>query len=439
MKKNVISSNKAVTLLTSEQVISDFGEAVASVIMENPAVMWAKFVLTDALPNGNGMRIPKEEFANIIRSGVHMPVKMVEGSVENHEGSKPLGVITHLIESEDKILALAALWYKERPSDVNYIKDRVKDKEPVDVSWEISYDDYVIAADGILNLYGTSLSAATIVKNPAYEGRTPFLAVAGMANKWSNAYISNLPDSAFLYVEKKEDATVRHFPIMDKDGNLDAERLSKLEGEIAESGLSKRILESVKNAAKVLSNRFENETDLESLNVDARLVISSLDITEDELDELQEVKDKVAVLKSDLETATSTLVLKDAELTEKETALSELQEELTELREYKEAIEAEAAKAESIEAIKTKFKEAGIEKEDSYFEENMESLLSLEDSTLDFMLQEMVSFSSKEDGEEGSAEAGLGKSNLPNFKAEGTSSETDPKELAKALRERNTK
>lgn len=435
MNKEVLN-NKMVSLLSTEQVLSDFGEAVASIVMQNPSVVWAKFILTDDLPNGNGMRVPKEEFANIIKSGVHMPVKMVEGSVENHEGSKPLGVITHLIEQENKVVALAALWHKERPSDVDYIKNKVKTQEPVDVSWEIYYSDYRENEEtSTMDLLGTSLSAATIVKNPAYEGRTPFLAVAGMANKWSKAYIDKLPDNAFLHIEIKDKKKLRYFPILDMDGNLDKDRLSQVDEEISESGLSKNIVESVKNAVLVLSNRFENKPSLEKINKEAKLVISSLDITEEELDELQELKNKVSGLESKLDETKSSLKEKEDALAEKEATLTEIEKELKELRDYKAEIEAIAERAEKLEALKNKFKEAGIEKDDKYFEENEEKLLNMDDETLDFVLQEMVSFASKDGTDKTEdAKASKDKKVLPAFTDEGKK-ELSPKELAKALRE----
>ena len=328
MNNTEISDKSMITLLTNEQVVSQFGDAVASLVMQNPSVVWAKFVLTDDKPNGNGMRIPKEEFSNIIRTGVHMPVKMVEGSIENHDGSKPLGTITHLIEQDNRIIALAALWHKERPSDVDYIRNKVKEKEAVDVSWEIMYEEASFDDEGFVDLFGTALSAATVVKNPAYEGRTPFLAVAGMAKRWSKAYIDQLPDSAFLYVES--DKNKRHFPILDKDGNVDKNRLSEILEETSESKLSKNILKSVKNAVSVLQSRFEDEASLESINEDARLVISSLDITEDELDELEKLRKDVEKLEAKLEGAQSALEAKEETLAEKINLLTENEQELEE-------------------------------------------------------------------------------------------------------------
>lgn len=178
------------SLISENEVESEMGEAFAS-FMLNPTVTWAKFVLTDDRTNGNGERVPKEEFPNLIRSGIHMPIKMVGGEIKGHPDSSPLGAITHLkqIENDDgssAIVALAALWGQERPADVDYIKHLFAEKKPVDVSWEILFEDTILNTEtNSIDLHGTVLRAATIVSNPAYEGRTPFLAVA--SNKAKDA------------------------------------------------------------------------------------------------------------------------------------------------------------------------------------------------------------------------------------------------------------
>jgi hypothetical protein len=178
-------------LLSENEVESEMGAAFAS-FMSNPSVTWAKFVLTDDKTNANGERIPKEEFKNLLRSGIYMPVKMALGEISaGHPGTKPLGTITHLkeVQLEDgasAIVAIAALWGQERPADVEFIKQRMAEKKPVDVSWEILYEDAKLNTEKqSMDLMGTALRAATIVGNPAYEGRTPFLSIS--AKKVSEA------------------------------------------------------------------------------------------------------------------------------------------------------------------------------------------------------------------------------------------------------------
>ena len=85
------------------------------------------------------------------------------------------------------------------------------------------------------------------IRQPDRE-RAVLEAVAAKANKWSPAYINALDNSAFLYVQGDK----RYFPIIDKDGNVDKNRLSEIKEEIEKSELSKMVLESVENAVSLL-------------------------------------------------------------------------------------------------------------------------------------------------------------------------------------------
>lgn len=99
------------------------------------------------------------------------------------------------------------------------------------------------------------------------------------------------------------------------------------------------------------------------------------------LEELEILKAKVAEL--------------EASMADRDAEIARLTEENQSLSEFKSAIEAEQAKAEKFSAIKLKFKEAGIEKPDTYFEDNKDRLLSLDESALDFMVQELAHFASE--------------------------------------------
>jgi predicted RecB family endonuclease len=138
-------------------------------------------VITDDKPNANNMRIPKEEFASVIKTAIYMPIKMAEGKIsEGHDGAKPIGSIAHLVENGDQVVALAALWNKERSEDVEFIKNRYENGQSIDVSWELNYD--VTAStkddDGILELKNIEMNAVTIVGLPSYMGRTGVTALA---------------------------------------------------------------------------------------------------------------------------------------------------------------------------------------------------------------------------------------------------------------------
>lgn len=180
--KNVNSvnfdSNMVQLLKEDESFSSEDMETMASLSV-NPLVTWAKFVLTDDIPNEKKERVPKEEFDNLIKSGVFMPIKMAESAInDDHSDAAPLGVITHLKKVKNQVVGLAALWKRERQEDIQMIKEKFDKNEPINLSWEIVYGDTETSADGVTDLLDTSLRAATIVGMPAYAGRTTFTALA---------------------------------------------------------------------------------------------------------------------------------------------------------------------------------------------------------------------------------------------------------------------
>ncbi len=172
---NIIA--KDVQLMLDDEKL---GEAVASISL-NPNVAWLKMVITDDKPNANGMRIPQEEFANVLKTAVYMPIKMAVGEIsEAHDETYPLGSIAHLVEKDDHVIALAALWTKERPEDIEFLKERHTNGQSIDVSWELNYDIEASSKDnsGVLELRNVEMNAVTIVGLPSYMGRTPVTAIA---------------------------------------------------------------------------------------------------------------------------------------------------------------------------------------------------------------------------------------------------------------------
>lgn len=298
-------------------------DAVASVAL-NDQFNFVKFILTDTKANANKQRIPMEEFDNLVKTGAYAPFKMAKGKIlDGHDNAEPVGVITNLVQDDERIKCIAALWTRERPEDVELIKQAYAEKRPLNISWEIQFSDSEKDDEGVETLHGTSLRAATLVGMPAYEGRTPVF--------------------AFASTTPKED---------------------------------------------------------------------------DKLEELETLKTKLAEA--------------ETKITELETALTELknqQPELEELRQYKASIEEEKARKEKLASIVNKFKEAGLEKDENYFESNKEMLLALDEATLGFMLQEMVSFASVTKKQET-------KSSIPNLESEPDINYSDPKQLAKMLKER---
>ena len=314
----------------------------------NPMLTYVKFILTDDEPNANGVRIPKEEFSNLIRSGLYMPLKMPYGEIA--EGHKepvpiPLGVITHLREDKNKIRGIAALWNEERPEDVRYIKERYAEGKPLDLSWEIGYAESRFDDNGIEILLGCVLRATTLVGIPAYQGRTGITSVSAVDK------------------DSKEERSVK-------------EQLEKLQAEV--KTLEGRVAELTKNQLS------------------------------------DEDKEKL--------------------------------EEYAELKAFKDKVEAEAARQGKLAEIRKSFKDANIEKDDEFFKENEELLLTLTEveGALNFFVSQLTPDPEEEQEEEEELEEELAdkedKEKVPPLKREKESDdEYTGSELGVALRELNQK
>lgn len=429
--------NELVQLIDDSEVEKEMGTAFSSVML-NPAVTWAKFILTDDKPNANRQRIPHEEFANLIRSGQFMPIKMALNEIrDGHDKAIPLGVMTHLKEDGDKIVALAALWSKERPQDVELLKKRYNDGSPINISWEIQFSNSVLEEGGVEALQGTELSAATVVGMPAYAGRTPMIAFA--AKKWSQPYIESLPDASFLYVEenKEKDSSgktvpqFRHFPILDADGQLDITRIFSVAEEIGGSKLPKKVLDAVASKINTLKEMQEAGASLEELNkkLGVEPIVKEIKSTMDEK-EILELKTRLAQAEATVDELTAKLETATAALAEKESALASKETALAELQSYKDEIEGEKTKTAKLLAIKEKFAKAGLEKPEEYFAENADYLLKLEDESLDFMVKEMAVFATGTSTSEASTQ-------IPDLHS--TADKPATKDLVAALRELNKK
>jgi hypothetical protein len=129
----------------------------------------------------------------------------------------------------------------------------------------------------------------------------------------------------------------------------------------------------------------------------------------------------------DLELLKTRITELEALIAQKDTELAQLKSDNESLASFKSEIEANNAKVEKLNSIKSKFAEAGVSKTDEYFTENGEKLLSMEENAFDFMLQELVAFASthKESGEQHSSVE------IPNLSG---ASKNDPRELGRLLR-----
>jgi len=89
---------------------------------------------------------------------------------------------------------------------------------------------------------------------------------------WTTAFINDLPDSAFAYVETggkkdKDGKTVprslRHFPLKDKDGNWDRAHVIGALQRLSQAALSdsarKQVKLKIRTAYKALGLRFPGE------------------------------------------------------------------------------------------------------------------------------------------------------------------------------------
>lgn len=145
------------------------------------------------------------------------------------------------------------------------------------------------------------------------------------------------------------------------------------------------------------------------------------------LDELQKIKDSLA------EALEKVNELKD-ELNAKVAEASNMESELEELRAYKADIEEAKERLAKVEEIKTKFSEAGIEKDEEYFTENIDRLLGMDENSFDFMLQELVAFSNNTSTEENESNS----SKIPVI-VNDENLKVTKEDLAKFLRDRNRK
>lgn len=437
--------------IITEEEAESFDEQAS--LMMNPYVRWAKFILTDDQPNGNKMRVPVEEFDNLIQSGIHMPIKMAEGKIEEgHENSTPIGVITHLKKVfEDgvhKIVGLAALWLSERPGDVSYLKTKIDAGDEVDISWELGVQDKLFN-DNFIDLVGVTLKAATVVGKGAYLGRTRITEMAAKKKeskeeKWGKTYVENLPDSSFLLIDRGGEKDLegrtyprelRHFPVRDDKGLYDENKLREALVEAGKSNIPTPVLLSLKKTVTTLLDRIDAGASLEEISLEFGSVALKNIVMEEDTVELEQLKQQVADLQAKLDAALASLQEKENARASLETEKTTMETELAELREFKKEIDDEVAKAEKLDGIKAKFAEAKLEKEDTYFTENSEKLLSLDEAALDFMVQELSAFSAKASLEDDNSDKNI---KVP-ANLSGEPAEIDIHEIVKALKERKSK
>ncbi len=363
-------------------------EAHASLFGDN--VMWLKFIFTDDSPNANKQGIRQDEYDNIIRTGRLKPFKKMVGSIgEGHDDSVPIGTIASLEKVENRIEAIAAIWEREFPDDVEQIREAHATNSGLNVSWEVLYQDEILDENGVSWLQGVSTRAATLVNRPAYEGRTPILAVAA---QWTTAFINNLPDSAFLYVEpggtKDEDGKTtprskRHLPYKGSSGEVDLPHLRNAISRLGQSGTGKGWLSEDlrKRLMSKAQGILQRETGQKSKNEG------------DSSMELEQLKAQLEVKEEKLSAAEAELEELKVKLEEGEASLEELQDqlkELEELRQFKEQVEADRARTEQLDSRYNQIAEAGIEMSREEFANEAERWLGMDDEAFNFVLKMLV-------------------------------------------------
>ena len=382
--------------------------AVAAAISDSRAT-WLKFVFTDSKPNGNNQGIREEEFDKLVRTGLHKPFKKALGYVGDHEGVTPIGSIAYLEKEGDRVVGIAAIWDTEYPEEAAWLKQAYASNLSLQTSWEILYEDFDTDADGVEWLKDCVTKAVTLVDNPAYEGRTPILAVAA---KWSEPYLRDLPDDAFLYVKGGS----RLFPYKDSDGNIDTSRLKRAKEEAPhEKALSATATASiVAEAENLLKGQGESRMDTEKLQT-----------------ELKEALADAAKLREE----NKTLQESDADNKKSLEELVEISKELEDLRAYKKDTEDEKAREALVATRMTLFSDAGLEVTKEDFMANADQWLGFDEDAFKFIIQSMLKSKPRKEADPAVAAASL----IPGLPADDATTSDSAKKVRELLIKMNEK
>jgi len=167
------------------QPLDKEGQAQAAQTFADTHSLWVKFIFTDDQPNDNKQAVAQTEYASIIDTGVHKPFKKATGDAlsDNHNPVIPIGTIVEMSQEGNTVIGLAAVWEPEFPEEAASIREAHEKGERLDVSWELFYEDSTHDDTGVEWLQGVSTRAVALVGQPAYDGRTPVLAVATKQDK----------------------------------------------------------------------------------------------------------------------------------------------------------------------------------------------------------------------------------------------------------------
>jgi phage I-like protein len=141
--------------------------------------------------------------------------------------------------------------------------------------------------------------AATLTNRPFFRQLQPVMLADTLADAdvvtaavWSTAYINDLPDSAFLYIEpggRKDDTgrtvprSLRHFPVRDANGRLDLPHLRNALARIPQSNLPADVKERIaRQAQRLLESANRQETREEDPDMDLTVIARALGVEPEE-------------------------------------------------------------------------------------------------------------------------------------------------------------
>lgn len=147
----------------------------------HPLQSHVDFIFTDFLPNKNKQGVRETESQNIISTGVDMPIKanFNRGKLNDHDFTVPVGHITDMVQRDSDVVGHGILYKDEFPDLITHLEKASASENGVHFSWELYHGGKVIE-DDVTWLTNVVVAGVAIVAHPAYSGRTPLLAMAGI-------------------------------------------------------------------------------------------------------------------------------------------------------------------------------------------------------------------------------------------------------------------
>lgn len=151
---------------------------------QHPLQTRLDLVLTPFTINANKQGIPETEADNFITTALNQPIKIrlnAKGR-KGHALAVPIGTIVSaekaIINGESAIVGKAIVWKDEFPE----VDAALREADEVHTSWEV-YSGKQVAEEANTWLHEITFAATTIVDEPAYQGKTPILAIAEVLHK----------------------------------------------------------------------------------------------------------------------------------------------------------------------------------------------------------------------------------------------------------------